>query len=457
VAELEKMHPGARDRLLRWWEAAIVELIPPITPPARPHLVVIEPHMDDAALSAGGRLLHRRGRWRMTILSVVKWSNFTSYLLAKRKLLDVGDLTELRQQESILAAKLLGAEHRCLDWTDAPLRLWPAEHWSNKMVEKFCRSPQAFTCLFPNPREMSLLAGRLMQDLQMLAPDELWIPMGLGDHIDHRTTRNACVMMLAEVRARFSNIPVVMYEDLPYAAYVDHAAQIRAVFGDSGTRLIRAAEDITDVFGEKLRVISVYASQFKGSYMEPGIRKCAARDSDGRFAEVYHRVEGEPHLPPESRLARNLAALEREVRALTVKRATCSRVTVIALPSGHLGRWKTDRESLVTAFPNADLRVYLPENLAWQAEGGGNGQLRLEIVKGRGWRGWIGPIRRALFSLPNPTVVLWSGAYTSGRLPKIKKLINLLITSLLPFRQVLFARTLCDFCGVLSEQIERRE
>src|ERR1043166_1934843 len=168
-------------------------------------------------------------------------------------------------------------------------------------------------------------------------------------------------------------------------------------------------------------------------------------------------VEGEPHLPPESRLARNLASLEREVGALLLKRATCRRVTVIALPSGHLGRWKTDRESLVTAFPNADLRVYLPENLAWQAEGGGKGQLKLEIVKGRGWRGWIGPIRRALFSLPNPTVVLCSGAYTSGRLPKIKKLINLLITSLLPFRHVLFARTLCDFCGVLSEQIERRE
>src|SRR5207244_6484281 len=93
-------------------------------------------------------------------------------------------------------------------------------------------------------------------------------------------------MMLAEARARFSNIPVVMYEEVPYAAYVDHAAQIRAAFGNSGTRLIRAAEDITDVFGEKLRLISVYAWQFKGSYIEPGIRKCAERASGGRFADV---------------------------------------------------------------------------------------------------------------------------------------------------------------------------
>jgi hypothetical protein len=75
------MYPGACDRLLRWREAAILELIHPIASPAGPHLVVIEPHMDDAVLSVGRRLVHRRGRCRITILSVVKWSTFTSYLV----------------------------------------------------------------------------------------------------------------------------------------------------------------------------------------------------------------------------------------------------------------------------------------------------------------------------------------------------------------------------------------
>jgi|SRR6266566_293863 len=49
VDDLEKMHPGTGDRLLKWHNGRILELIPPITPPATPHLVVIEPHMDDAA------------------------------------------------------------------------------------------------------------------------------------------------------------------------------------------------------------------------------------------------------------------------------------------------------------------------------------------------------------------------------------------------------------------------
>jgi hypothetical protein len=71
--------------------------------------------MDDAVLSAGGRLLHRRGRCRITILSALKWSNHTSYLHLKRNFLNVREVTELSLQESALVARLLGAEHRCLD------------------------------------------------------------------------------------------------------------------------------------------------------------------------------------------------------------------------------------------------------------------------------------------------------------------------------------------------------
>ena len=466
VAELEEMYHGAADRLLRWREAAVVELIPPISSPGRPHLVVIEPHMDDAALSAGGRLLHRRGRCRTTILSVVKWSNYTSYLHLKRNYLSVRDVTDLRQQESALAARVLGAEHRCLDWTDAPLRFWPAERWSLATVEKFNEVPQAFVKLFPNPREVSLLAGQLMQELTTLAPDELWIPMGLGDHVDHRTTRSACLLMLGEARDRFAGVPVVMYEDLPHVTAVGHGAQIRAALAECGTRLVRATEDITDVFEEKLRVVSLYASQFKLSFMEPTIRGIAEREGGGagKLAEAYHRLEGEACLPLESSLSRDwvgLAALQTEMRALLMDRTKCRRLTVIALPSGHLGKWKTDTESLLAAFPNAELSVYASEDVAWQAEEGGRGKLTLKVIRG-GWWVWVSVMWRELFRFRAPTVVLWRGVYGVGLQQKFKKLIkmsvklvNMLIKSLLPFRQVLFARTLRDFCGVLNERLER--
>jgi LmbE family N-acetylglucosaminyl deacetylase len=457
VAELEDMYPGARNRLLRWREAAILELIPPIASPALPHVVVIEPHMDDAALSAGGRLLHCRGRCRITILSVVKWSNFTTYLLLRRNLSNVREVTELRQQESALVARVLGAEHRCLDWTDAPLRFRPSERWSPTTFEKFSEVPQNFVNLFPNAKEVSLLAGQLMRELKVLAPDELWIPMGLGDHLDHRTTRSACLLMLAEARDWFSGVPVRMYEDLPYASTLGHAVQIRATLATCGTRLARATEDITDVFEEKLRLSSIYASQFKLSYIEPMLRTFAGREGGaaGRLAEVYHRVDGGPRLPLESHLSRDwagLAALDKELRSLLQKRTECRRLVVMALPSGHLGNWKTDCESLVAAFRNSDLYVYASADVAWQAEKGVNDNVRLEFVRG-GWGGWIRVIWRELFRFRTPTVVIWRGAY--GATPPMrtpKKLINMLIKLLLPFRQVLFAKKLCDFRGVIDEQ-----
>lgn len=114
VVELERTHASVREPLQRWHDAGIIELIPPLTSPPTPHIVVVEPHMDDAVLSAGGRLLNRRGRCRITILSLIRWSNFTSYMYLKRDFLDVRTITNLRLRESALASRLLGAEHRCM-------------------------------------------------------------------------------------------------------------------------------------------------------------------------------------------------------------------------------------------------------------------------------------------------------------------------------------------------------
>jgi LmbE family N-acetylglucosaminyl deacetylase len=230
VADLERVHPGAGNRLLRWHNAFVLELLPPMPKPERPHLVVIEPHMDDAVLSAGGRLLHRRGRQRITILSVVKWSNFSSYLKLNREFLNAADVTKMRVQESALAAKMLGAEFACLDWQDAPLRFWPAERWSQETIEQFNANPAPFVSGSPAARDVAALAQQLSEMVTRLEPDELWIPMGLGHHVDHRVTRSASLRMLAEARRRLSQIPVTLYEDLPYALAPAHATQLEAAF-----------------------------------------------------------------------------------------------------------------------------------------------------------------------------------------------------------------------------------
>ena len=454
MAELEHAYPGASERIVTWHKAELLELIPPVSAPARPHLVVIEPHMDDAALSVGGRLLHRRGRCRITILSVVKWSIFTSYLTLGRDLLDFEEISELRTRESLLSAKLFSAEHQCLDWSDAPLRFWPAERWSRETAERFGREPQLFTNMVPNSKDVAQLATEIVERLTALKPDELWIPMGLGNHLDHRTTRSACLLALSTNRSRFPNVQASMYEDLPYASTPGHAERIRKALDSCGTKLIRATEDITDVFPEKIRAVSVFASQFKISHMEAGIRSAALRGgrTSGELAESYYQVEGDIHLPSEVQLSREcdgLTALENRAHALIRKRTKQHNITVIALPSGSLGKWKTELESLQSAFPNAAFRFYASDQIAWQAEPG-HANVQPKFLNS--WRGWLAIFGLQFFRVRTPIIILWRGAYGAVPQPKLKKSVNCILRSLFPFRPVLFARTLTDLSNILGVQ-----
>jgi LmbE family N-acetylglucosaminyl deacetylase len=451
VAQLEGPYPGARDRLLAWHEAELLELILPITPVAKPHIVVVEPHMDDAALSVGGRLLNRRGRSRITILSVMKWSSFTSYLTVGRDFANVEEITDLRIRESELAAKILGAEQRSLEWKDAVLRSWPSERWSAAIAARYKREGFLFTVFVPDSKEVSQLANQLAVHLADLDPDELWIPMGTSNHGDHRCTRNACLLMLAENRQRFSDFPVLMYEDLPYAAVEGQAQHIRTVLSEHGARLTRYSEDVTEVFDEKLRAISAYASQFKIAFMEPKIRRIAERDGGGggKLVEVYHRLEGEFSLPPEPLLSREAAGLMRlrsGLRSLKTGGGNRRRITVMALPSGSVIGWEKHTRSLEATFPAAHVRLFMPEDMAWQMEDSNKSEkerLRVGLVR-PGIRGWLGVLWTEVFHLGTPTIVLWRGAYGAQPHRAAKKLVNTLIRLLLPFRRMLFARSLRD-------------
>jgi hypothetical protein len=148
-------------------------------------------------------------------------------------------------------------------------------------------------------------------------------------------------------------------------------------------------------------------------------------------------------------------AFQSAPQALLTERTKRRRITVMALPTGSLMRWRTDSKSLAAAFPNADLRIYAPEDMVWQTEDGGNDgneRVRLDRVR-RGLRGWAGVIWQEFFRFRTPTIVLWRGAY--GALPhrNPKKVFNILVKSLLPFRRVLIARSLRDLSLMLDADL----
>jgi hypothetical protein len=141
--------------------------------------------------------------------------------------------------------------------------------------------------------------------------------------------------------------------------------------------------------------------------------------------------------------AQALAVLKAEAAQLVRERSRLRRVTVLALPSGNLGRLQRDTETLTQAFPNAQFSVYASEKVAWQAASGSE-QSRVRVVRGR--LGCLAAILRQLFDFRTPAVVLCAGAYN-------RRFKNKLIKALLPFRRVLLARGLCDIRCVLNEQL----
>jgi hypothetical protein len=103
--------PAIVASLEKWAERGIIKFMPrDRRRPPGPHALVIEPHMDDAIVSLGGRLINQSGRQRTTILSLTRWSSYTSYLLSGRTdFTDVEIVTRLRLAESEIAARMCGA------------------------------------------------------------------------------------------------------------------------------------------------------------------------------------------------------------------------------------------------------------------------------------------------------------------------------------------------------------
>ncbi|MBP2675194.1 MAG: hypothetical protein H6Q84_2034 [Deltaproteobacteria bacterium] len=454
VAGIAHGDPNVTERIREWHAADILELIPPMAErgPSSPHIVVIEPHMDDAALSVGGRMLRLRGRCRFTILTVMRHSNFTSYWDLRRNFLDVETVTALRLQESELAARLLGAGYRCLDWTDAPLRLFPEERWSFENMERIVPAVYRYKEIATDPREISELKEKLRSALEDLSPDEIWFPLGLSTHLDHRIVRGACISLLAEADGGIAKASACLYEDLPHGN-PSLGLQIRKSFEDHGTVLRRLTEDVTDVFDGKLRAISAYASQFKRSYMEPQIRSAAGRGdhgAEGRLEEIFYRIEGRVAAPPESEMAPNREALEAmrpKARSLSADPGRYRRVAILVAPSGNLGRWRTDCDRILGIFQNSGIRLVLPGDMSWQVQDPAHG--RIEVVRvGKGFLPWFLQSLKALVRPKTIALILWWGAGRNVAGPK--GFLVKFVSSVFP--RAMFSDSIGDLCLLMEEE-----
>jgi len=85
----------------------VAEVVLSAPPGKRRRVMVIEPHMDDAALSVGGLMLQRRADCEFLIVTMATQSVASSYRALDREFFDIKTVSGIRKAESEIVARLL--------------------------------------------------------------------------------------------------------------------------------------------------------------------------------------------------------------------------------------------------------------------------------------------------------------------------------------------------------------
>jgi LmbE family N-acetylglucosaminyl deacetylase len=230
--------------------------------------IIVSPHPDDASLSLGGMMLGA-APGRTLVLDVftrTAWSRFP------HELNDVALIAAIRRAEEDLMARMAGAAVIDLDQPEALLR-------DHEFTGVFSDSPR--------PWDQQVLAGmrETVADLRRRFPAATWfLPLTVGDHLDHRVVRNAALAALQATE--LDTDAVRFYEDLPYAA----AATTPDFSGLlPGRRLQPQAIDIHSVRMEKVELNRAYWSQLSWGQLAT-LLEYARRIGNGRAIERVWRI-----------------------------------------------------------------------------------------------------------------------------------------------------------------------
>lgn len=173
-------------------------------------VVILSPHLDDAALSCGGLLHWLQGRVSTLVVSI---SSGSPRVLAadgsSKSLYRRGHVSpRVRRLEDIAAMHSVNADFVHLSFADGIYRRSPLtgkliyrnarERWVSPRMEDFAHIEELYLVL----RRICLDLGRIL----------LLSPMGIGHHVDHQIAAQVAVRLAA------AGAVLLFYEDFPYVA-----------------------------------------------------------------------------------------------------------------------------------------------------------------------------------------------------------------------------------------------
>lgn len=332
----------------------------------RKRIIVVEPHADDAALSVGGTLWKRRADSYFIVATVASRSNFTSYYTLGRDYFNIDQVMAVRNGESKLFAAMIGGEHVELGMTDAVLR-YDDSNWTLDFFKRH-RIPIAIsTSRDPTSAERLRWTMAISNFFAATPSDEIWIPLG-SPHTDHALTLNSCIDAILSSPEIFKDRVIRIYQDVPYAArYPDFTPNMLAALEQAGVQLVLDEVSIGEVFDQKLRLISLYASQFKLHALRADIERSAASSDPATGAvERFWTIRQMPNAP----LLNNITPVSTDrLNQLglaidwMMRNRDSQKIRILLLvPSGQ---WKSDIALLCDFFPRAHFELYVgPEAAA---------------------------------------------------------------------------------------------
>jgi LmbE family N-acetylglucosaminyl deacetylase len=143
--------------------------------------------------------------------------------------------------------------------------------------------------------------GILRREIARLEPQAVYLPLAVGNHVDHQLCRDVGVSLLAEPRRWIMPGPdwpgrVVFYEDFPYSWWsgfrnLDDLPEGALDGIPDGVHLTARYSDITDQLERKVRGVSMYESQLDRLFGGPKEMARSVRQHASAIA-TFGRVPG---------------------------------------------------------------------------------------------------------------------------------------------------------------------
>jgi LmbE family N-acetylglucosaminyl deacetylase len=136
----------------------------------------------------------------------------------------------------------------------------------------------------------------LRREIARLEPSRVYLPLGVGGHVDHRLTRDAGIALLSDepswvMPAQGYAGRVAFYEDFPYAWWEDFGRLEDMPPGSldalpAGVSLTAEFADVGDVLERKVQGILLYESQIARLFNDRGSMADAVRGYAARTAAI---------------------------------------------------------------------------------------------------------------------------------------------------------------------------